>query len=76
MTREGYGILAIRILFFFLAAMVVNRFVVENRRQIKRYQELAETSGRNQPQAGAGAGRGAAFRAAGGAGADVRRTGT
>ncbi len=42
-TREGYGILAIRILFFFLAAMVVNRFVVENRRQIKRYQELAET---------------------------------
>jgi two-component system sensor histidine kinase HydH len=43
MTTEGYGILAIRILFFFLAAMVVNRFVVENRRQIKRYQELAET---------------------------------
>jgi two-component system sensor histidine kinase HydH len=43
MTREGYGILAIRILFFFLAAMVVNRFVVENRRQIKLYQELAET---------------------------------
>jgi signal transduction histidine kinase len=42
-TREGYGILAIRILFFFLAAMVVNRFMVENRRQIKRYQELAET---------------------------------
>src|SRR6202049_5188282 len=41
-TREGYGILAIRILFFFLAAMVVNRFTVENRRQIKRYQELAE----------------------------------
>ncbi len=43
MTREGYGILAIRILFFFLAAMVVNRFVVENRSQIKLYQELAET---------------------------------
>jgi signal transduction histidine kinase len=42
MTREGYGILAIRILFFFLAAMVVNRFVVENRRQTKLYQELAE----------------------------------
>lgn len=40
---EGYGQLAIRILFFFLAAMVVNRFVVENRRQINRYQELAET---------------------------------
>jgi len=43
MTKEGYGILAIRILFFFLAAMVVNRFMMENRRQIKRYQELAET---------------------------------
>jgi signal transduction histidine kinase len=42
-TAEAYGLLAIRILFFFLAAMVVNRFVVENHRQIKRYQELAET---------------------------------
>jgi two-component system sensor histidine kinase HydH len=42
-TSESYGQLAIRILFFFLAAMVVNRFVVENRRQTKLYQELAET---------------------------------
>jgi two-component system, NtrC family, sensor histidine kinase HydH len=42
-TSESYGLLAMRILFFFLAAMVVNRFVVENRRQIKRHQELAET---------------------------------
>jgi nitrogen-specific signal transduction histidine kinase len=42
-TAESYGLLAIRILFFFLAAMVVNRFVVENQRQIKRYQELAAT---------------------------------
>jgi two-component system, NtrC family, sensor histidine kinase HydH len=42
-TEESYSLLAIRILFFFLAAMVVNRFVVENRRQTKRYQELAET---------------------------------
>src|SRR5712671_681215 len=41
-TSESYGLLAIRILFFFLAAMVVNRFVVENRRQTKRYQALAE----------------------------------
>jgi two-component system, NtrC family, sensor histidine kinase HydH len=39
---EGYRQLAIRVLFFFLAAMVVNRFVVENRRQIKLYQELSE----------------------------------
>ena len=45
MTREGYGLLAIRILFFFLAAMVVNRFVVENRSQIKRYQELSRDPG-------------------------------
>jgi two-component system, NtrC family, sensor histidine kinase HydH len=42
-TPENYGLLAIRIVFFFLAAMVVNRFVVENRRQTKRYQELAGT---------------------------------
>ena len=42
-TGESYGLLAMRIVFFFLAAMVVNRVVVENRRQIKRYQELAET---------------------------------
>jgi len=40
---DAYPLLAIRLLFFFLAAMVVNRFVVENRRQTERYQELAET---------------------------------
>ena len=40
---EGYSQLAIRVLFVFLAAMVVNRFSVEIRRQTKRYQELAET---------------------------------
>lgn len=42
-TTEDYGRLAIRILFFFLAAMVVNRFVLESRKQTLRYQELAET---------------------------------
>jgi two-component system sensor histidine kinase HydH len=42
-TEESLGLLAIRILFFFLPAMLVNRFVGENRRQTKRYQELAET---------------------------------
>jgi len=42
-TEESYAVLAIRILFFFLAAMVVNRYVVESRRQTLRYQELAET---------------------------------
>jgi two-component system, NtrC family, sensor histidine kinase HydH len=42
-STEDYGRLAIRIVFFFLAAMVVNRFVVENRRTMQRYQELAQT---------------------------------
>ena len=35
--------LAIRNLFIFLAALVVNRFVMENRRQAFRYRTLAET---------------------------------
>jgi two-component system, NtrC family, sensor histidine kinase HydH len=43
LTEESYGLLAIRILFFFLAAMVVNRYVVESKRQTQRYQVLAET---------------------------------
>lgn len=43
LTGEGASELAIRILFFFLAAILVNRFVVENRRQIRRYQQLSET---------------------------------
>ncbi len=42
-TADDYGRLAVRILFFFLAAMVVNRFVQESRRQTRRYQALAET---------------------------------
>lgn len=42
-TEEALGLLAIRVLFFFLPALLVNRFVVENRRQTRRYQELAET---------------------------------
>ncbi|MGA9594092.1 MAG: ATP-binding protein [Candidatus Acidiferrales bacterium] len=43
LTRAGAGELAIRVLFFFLAAILVNRFVVENRRQVRRYQALSET---------------------------------
>jgi len=39
---EGFSQLAIRVLFVFLAAMVVNRFSVEIRQQTKRYQELSE----------------------------------
>ena len=42
-TSEDYGRLAIRIVFFFLAAMVVNRFVIESRRQTLRNQAQAET---------------------------------
>jgi len=42
LTAGGAAELAIRILFFFLAAMVVNRFALENRRQTTRYQKLAE----------------------------------
>jgi two-component system, NtrC family, sensor histidine kinase HydH len=41
-TPEDYGRLAIRILFFFLAAMLVNRFVMDSRKQTLRYQALAE----------------------------------
>lgn len=42
-TAQSFYDLAIRILFFFLAAMLVNRFVVENRRQVARYQALSQT---------------------------------
>jgi two-component system, NtrC family, sensor histidine kinase HydH len=41
-TPEGKGILAIRVVFFFIAAMLVNRFAVENRRQVQRLQDLSE----------------------------------
>lgn len=42
LTYAGETTLVIRILFFFLAAMLVNRFVSENRRQVRRYQALSE----------------------------------
>lgn len=38
----GFAQLALRIMFFFLAAMLVNRFAQESRRQTRRYQDLAE----------------------------------
>lgn len=40
---EGATELLIRNLFLFLASIVVNRFVTENRRQSQQYRELAET---------------------------------
>ncbi len=42
-SAETITELAIRSLFFFLAAVVVNRFVTENRDQAQRYRQLAET---------------------------------
>jgi two-component system sensor histidine kinase HydH len=42
LTASGAEELGIRILFFFLAAILVNRFVMENREQAERYRLLAE----------------------------------
>jgi len=42
LTPTGAAELAIRIMFFFLAAMVVNRFSLENRRKTMQYQQVAE----------------------------------
>ena len=42
LTPEGYSILTIRVLFFYVAAILVNRFAVENRRQVQRLQDLSE----------------------------------
>jgi two-component system sensor histidine kinase HydH len=41
-TAEGKGILTIRVLFFYVAAILVNRFSVENRRQVQRLQDLSD----------------------------------
>jgi signal transduction histidine kinase len=43
LTAEGATDLALRLLFFFLAGVLINRFVLENRRQMQRYQALSET---------------------------------
>jgi two-component system sensor histidine kinase HydH len=42
LTPGAFGYLALRILFFFLAAMVVNRFSQQSQHQTKLYRELAE----------------------------------
>ena len=41
-TAEAIGYLALRVMFFFLAAMVVNRFSQQSRHQTQLYRELAE----------------------------------
>jgi two-component system sensor histidine kinase HydH len=42
LTPDAYGQLALRIMFFFLAAMVVNRFSQQSQHQTQLYRELAE----------------------------------
>jgi two-component system, NtrC family, sensor histidine kinase HydH len=42
LDSAGKTILTIRILFFYIAAILVNRFAVENRRQVERLQVLSE----------------------------------
>ena len=42
LTPEALGYLALRIMFFFLAAMVVNRFSQQSQHQTQSYRELAE----------------------------------
>lgn len=42
LTPEAFGYLALRILFFFLAAMVVNRFAQQSLHQTQLYRQLAE----------------------------------
>ncbi|MBZ5549105.1 MAG: hypothetical protein LAO22_14295 [Acidobacteriia bacterium] len=42
LTPEALGYLALRIMFFFLAAMIVNRFAEQSRHQTALYRELAE----------------------------------
>ena len=39
---SGISILTIRVLFFFIAAILVNRFVMENRRQVERLEILSK----------------------------------
>src|SRR6201987_5342640 len=41
-TTEGATDLATRILFFYIAAVIVNRFASENRKQVQKYQELSQ----------------------------------
>ena len=42
LTPSGEKELALRVVFFFIAAILVNNFVMENRRQTRRYQLVAE----------------------------------
>jgi two-component system, NtrC family, sensor histidine kinase HydH len=41
LTEDALTVLSVRIVFLFLAGVLVNRFAVENRRQVQRYQALS-----------------------------------
>jgi two-component system, NtrC family, sensor histidine kinase HydH len=43
LTPEALTLLSLRVVFLFLAAVLVNRFAVENRRQVQKYQTLSAT---------------------------------
>ena len=43
LTPEALTLLSVRIIFLFLAGVLVNRFAVENRRQVQKYQALSAT---------------------------------
>ncbi|HLV95223.1 MAG TPA: ATP-binding protein [Candidatus Acidoferrales bacterium] len=43
LTPEALTLLSLRVVFLFLAAVLVNRFAVENRRQVQKYQALSAT---------------------------------
>jgi signal transduction histidine kinase len=58
--QNGWSVILLRILFFFLVAMTVNRFVMEYRLHVQRYQELSQSlseANRNLKQAQAEARR-------------------
>src|SRR5580658_3002593 len=42
LTPDAFGLLALRVMFFFLAAMVVNRFAQQSQHQTQLYRDLAE----------------------------------
>lgn len=59
-TAENVGELLLRVTFLFFVGMIVNRFSMENREQLRRYQTLSETlseANRNLKQAQAEARR-------------------
>lgn len=43
LTSDALTLLAVRVIFLFLAGVLVNRFAVENRRQVQKYQALSAT---------------------------------